>query len=319
MTSKVLLAGAALVFGFAIPSAVAPPAAQAQAAAAAFTVVETGQRFNSLQAAVSAIDDATGTIRIAPGRYRQCAVQEAGQITFEAAPGTVIFDGRTCEGKAALVLRGRGARVIGLTFNNLRVEDGNGAGIRIEQGDLHVSQTVFANGQCGILSATDPSSSITIDRSTFSGLGKHPDGSGAHSLYIGEYGSLKITRSRFERGTGGHYVKSRAGRIEITDSSFDDSQGQATNYMVDLSNGATGRITGNTFVQGTGKENYGTLIAVAPEGAEQSSAGLLIENNDVSLVPGFRWTITFVGNWSDDTPVVRGNRLAKGIALLANR
>src|SRR5690606_1465624 len=57
MTSKVLLAGAALVFGFAIPSAVAPPAAQAQAAAAAFTVVETGQRFNSLQAAVSAIDD----------------------------------------------------------------------------------------------------------------------------------------------------------------------------------------------------------------------------------------------------------------------
>jgi hypothetical protein len=319
MTFKILLStGAALVFGLVLGTAIAP-AAHAQAASAGFTVVETGQRFASLQDAVSAIGDATGTIRVGPGRYRQCAVQEAGQITFEAVPGTVIFDGRTCEGKAALVLRGRGARVVGLTFTNLRVEDGNGAGIRIEQGDLHVSQTMFANGQCGILSASDPSSSITIDRSTFSGLGKHPDGSGAHSLYIGDYGSLKITRSRFERGTGGHYVKSRAARIEITDSSFDDSQGRATNYMVDLSNGATGRITGNTFVQGTGKENYGTLIAVAPEGAEQTSAGLLIENNDVSLVPDFQWNTTFVGNWSDDSPIVRGNRLAKGITLLADR
>jgi hypothetical protein len=70
-------------------------------------------------------------------------------------------------------------------------------------------------------------------------------------------------RTRFERGTGGHYVKSRAPRVDITDSSFDDSMGRDTNYMIDLSNGAAGRIAGNTFVQGTGKENYSTLIAVA--------------------------------------------------------
>ncbi|GAA4818230.1 hypothetical protein GCM10023232_13530 [Sphingosinicella ginsenosidimutans] len=284
-----------------------------------FTVVETGRSFSELQAAVAAIGDGSGTIRIAPGRYAQCAVQEAGQIAFVAAePGSAIFEGTTCEGKAALVLRGRGARVEGLVFRNLRVPDGNGAGIRIEQGDLDVSETMFMNGQCGILSANDPRGTIRIDHSTFAGLGRHPDGNGAHSLYVGGYGALIVTNSRFERGTGGHYVKSRAARIEVTDSSFDDSQGRDTNYMIDLPNGATGRIAGNAFVQGTGKENYGTLIAVAAEGAERPSAGLVIENNVATLAPGFEWRTSFVGEWVNDPLVLRGNRLASGISELTH-
>lgn len=284
-----------------------------------FTVVETGRSFSDLQAAVAAIGDGSGTIRIAPGRYAQCAVQEAGQIAFVAAePGSAIFEGTTCEGKAALVLRGRGARVEGLVFRNLRVPDGNGAGIRIEQGDLDVSETMFMDGQCGILSANDPRGTIRIDHSTFAGLGRHPDGNGAHSLYVGGYGALIVTNSRFERGTGGHYVKSRAARIEVTDSSFDDSQGRDTNYMIDLPNGATGRIAGNAFVQGTGKENHGTLIAVAAEGAERPSAGLVIENNVATLAPGFEWRTSFVGEWVNDPLVLRGNRLASGISELTH-
>ncbi|MGQ0661280.1 right-handed parallel beta-helix repeat-containing protein [Sphingosinicella sp.] len=284
------------------------------APSAPFTVTETGAGYSSLAEAVAAIGDGQGTIRIAPGRYRQCAVQEAGQITFTAAtPGTVTFDGVMCEEKAALVLRGRSARVEGLIFTNMRVPDGNGAGIRIEQGDLAVSETMFVDGQCGILSANDPNSRITIDRSTFSGLGRHPDGNGAHALYIGDYGSLSVTNSRFERGTGGHYLKSRAARIEVLDSSFDDSQGRETNYHIDLPNGASGRIAGNTFVQGTGKENYSTLIAVSAEEQEHSVANLVIENNTASLVPDFRWTTAFVGNWSGETARLGANRLAQGI------
>ncbi len=287
------------------------------APSAPFTIAETGAGYATLAEAVSAIGEGTGTIRIAPGRYRQCAVQEAGQITFTAIqPGTVTFDGVMCEEKAALVLRGRSARVEGLIFTNMRVPDGNGAGIRIEQGDLAVSETMFVDGQCGILSANDPDSRITIDRSTFSGLGRHPDGNGAHALYIGDYGGLRVTNSRFERGTGGHYLKSRAPRIEVLDSSFDDSAGRDTNYMIDLSNGASGRIAGNIFVQGTGKENYSTLIAVSPEEQQHSVANLIIENNTASLAPGFRWTTAFVGNWSGETlRLGSNNRLAEGIRL----
>lgn len=303
-----------------IALALALAAAPSGAAAAAFTVAETGESFGRLQDAVDAIGDGAGTIRIAPGRYRGCAVQEAGRIAFVAeSAGTALFDGGACEGKATLVLRGRSARVEGLVFAHVRVADGNGAGIRIEQGDLVVAGTKFMDGQCGILSANDPSGSIRIDRSTFSGLGKHPDGDGAHSLYIGDYGSLAVTRTRFERGTGGHYLKSRAARIEVLDSSFDDSGGRTTNYLIDLSNGASGRIAGNVFVNGLGKENHGTMIAVAAEGTENNSAGLVIENNDVSLAPGFPWRTAFVGDWSGERLTVRGNRLGPGITLIERR
>lgn len=285
-----------------------------------FTVAETGRGYGSLQEAVSAIGAGRGTIRIAPGTYRDCAVQEAGRVSFVAAtPGAAIFEVNACEGKAALVLRGQGAHVEGLTFRRMAVPDGNGAGIRIEKGDLTVSETLFADSQGGILSADDPAATISIDRSTFTGLGKRPDGSGAHGLYVGGYGALKVTRSRFERGRGGHYLKSRAARIEITDSSFDDSRGAATNYHIDLPNGAIGRIAGNSFAQGRNKENYSTLITVAPEGAQQPSDGLVIENNRAWVVPGFAWTTTFVGNWSGDRVVVRANELGRGVTEYARR
>jgi len=297
-----------------LAAALLAPPGVAQPGGAPFRVEETGQTFTSLQEAVTAIGDGDGTIYIAPGRYRDCAVQVGGRVAFIAEErGTAVFDGEMCEGKAALVLRGRGSHVEGLVFQNARVPDGNGAGIRMEQGNLTVAWTVFQNGQCGILSADDPGSTITIDHSTFSGLGKHPDGTGAHSLYIGDYGALIVRNSRFERGTGGHYLKSRSPRIEVTGSSFDDSRGRATNYAIDLSAGASGRIAGNTFVNGNGKENYSTMIAVAAEGAHNSSANLVVENNDVSLAPGVTYETVFVGNWGDDTPTVRGNRLGKGI------
>jgi hypothetical protein len=288
--------------------------------AAPFTVAETGAAYGSLQQAVDAIGGGQGTIRIAAGRHRECAVQEAGRIFYVAeTPGAAIFDGVVCEGKAALVLRGRAARVEGLVFTHLRVADGNGAGIRIEQGDLQVSQTMFVDGQCGILSAADPNGTIWIDRSTFSGLGKHPDGNGAHSLYVGHYGALRVTNSRFERGTGGHYLKSRAPRAEITGNSFDDSQGRDTNYMIDLPEGSVGRIAGNAFVQGLGKENYGTLIAVHAEEGGHPSAGLVIEDNVASVAPGFPWTTVFVGDWSGEALVVRNNRLGPRITAFERR
>jgi hypothetical protein len=296
-------------------AAAGPAAAQGSAP---FTVAESGQGFESLQDAVNAIGGGSGTIVIAPGTYTDCAVQEQGRIAFVAQErGSAVFDGAICEDKATLVLRGRSARVEGLSFLHTRVPDGNGAGIRIEQGDLAVSWTLFQDGQCGILSASDPKATISIDHSTFSGLGKHPDGDGAHSLYIGDYGALKVTNSRFERGTGGHYLKSRAPRVEIVNNSFDDSHGRNTNYMIDLSNGASGRIEGNVFVQGSDKDNYSTLIAVAPEGAENSSKGLVIADNDASVAAAFRKTTTFVGDWSGERVTIRENRVGERVELHA--
>ena len=284
---------------------------------APFTVVEAGRSFATLQEAVNRIGSGSGTIRIAPGRYGDCAVQDAGRIAYVAERrGRAIFDGGACEGKGTLVLKGKGARVEGLVFTRVRVPDGNGAGIRLQEGDLDVSWSIFSDGESGILSHNGPPGSVRIDHSTFTGLG---EGDGVHSIYIGQYGSLTVTNCRFERGRGGHYVKSRAPRIEVLASSFVDSGGRRTNYLIDLSNGAVGRIAGNVFVHGTGKENYTTLISIAPEGAENRSAGLVIEDNVASVAPGFRWSTAFVGDWSGERLEIRNNRLGPKIVSFARR
>ena len=312
----------ALILLGALAVAVIPiGAAFAQAAQRPYTVAETGRAYASLQQAVDAIGDRSGTIRIASGRWRDCAVQTAGSVAYVAdVPGQAALDGGVCEGKAALVLRGRSARVSGLIFANLRVPDFNGAGIRLEKGDLAVSQSWFIDSQEGILAGEDPAASILIEKSTFTRLGTcEGPGGCAHSLYIGNYGALTVRRSRFEQGRGGHYVKSRASRVEITQSSFDDSRGRATNYMIDLPGGASGTIAENWFVQGADKENYSALIAVAAEGKAHSSNGLTIAANDARLAPNVERNTVFVADWSGDRVVLGENRLGIGLKRFERR
>jgi len=280
-----------------------------------FTVQESGESFATLDDALMAVRGQDATVVIAPGTYRQCAVQQAGRITFKAArPGSVIFDGTTCEDKAALVLRGGGSVVDGIVFRNMRVDDGNGAGIRIELGDLTVTNSMFLDSQEGILGSTDQPTRIRIDHSTFAGLGQcdeTPDC--AHSIYLGTAGSVTVTNSRFERGRGGHYVKIRSPRVAITNNSFDDTQGRKTNYMIDLPEGGTGRIANNVFVQGTHKENWSGMIVVAAEAHNFSAAGLQVEGNTASLAPGQDKQPAFVANASGDRLAVGQNRLGAGI------
>ena len=288
---------------------------------APFTVAETGRGYASLQDAVDAIGGGEGTVVFAPGTYNECAVQRAGRITYRAMePGSATLSGVACEGKGALVLGGESATVIGLVFSDIAVPDRNGAGIRLESGELAVTQSWFRDSEQGILTAHDPDIRLRIDKSTFTRLGTCENSAGcAHSIYAGDYGTVTVTRSRFEQGTGGHYLKSRASRTVVEDSSFDDSQGRATNYLIDLPNGGTGSIRGNWFVQGRDKENWSTMIAVGAEGANYSSNGLVIAGNEARLVPGLSRNPAFVADWTGDDIVMRDNQLGSGIRAFEKR
>ncbi len=290
-------------------------ASLAQGSPAPFTVEETGRGYTSLQAAVDAIGDGQGTIAIAPGNHRQCAVQTAGEIAYMAlVPGEAVFDAVTCEGKAALVLRGRGAQVSGLVFQNMNVRDFNGAGIRLEHGNLTVAQSWFRDSQQGILTADDTRAQLVVDRSTFTRLGTCEGAGGcAHSIYTGSLGQVRITRSRFEQGRGGHYAKVRSARVDIAGCSFDDSGGRATNYMIDLPAGASGQISNNWFVQGRDKENYSAFIAVAAESRDFSSAGLVVAGNNARFAPGVDRTSVFVADWSGEVRQIEGNVLGRNL------
>lgn len=296
------------------------PSAATSAPEGPYTVVESGRSYSRLQDAVDAIGGRRGTIRLASMRFADCAVQDRGEVTYQAAvPGQSILDGVACEGKAALVLRGRAARIEGLVFANIRVSDRNGAGIRLEHGDLAVDQSWFRDSEQGILSGDDPEGTITIDKSTFTRLGTCEGAGCAHSIYIGNYGALTVTRSRFEWGTGGHYAKSRAARIAILNCWFDDTRGTGTNYMIDMADGATGEITGNWFVQGRDKENYSAFIAVAAEHRNHPSGGLLIQNNDASFAPGVERRSAFVADWSGDAVKLGENTLGPGLLRYERR
>ncbi len=286
---------------------------------APFTV--NGQGFSTLQDAVSSIRMDTATILIAPGTYRECAIQSGGHITFKAIkPGTAIFDSVTCEDKAALVLRGQGSVVDGLVFRGYRVKDGNGAGIRTEMGDLSVTNAMFLDSQEGILGGEPNGQRITIDHSTFAGLGQCDEAPNcSHSIYLGNKGSVTITNSRFERGTGGHYVKLRVPNVSITDNSFDDTAGKKTNYMIDLPEGATGLIARNTFVQGKQKENRSGLIVVAAEAKTYRSTGLRVEDNDARLSPGDSSSPAFLADYSHDKLALGANRLGPGLRAFETR
>ncbi|WP_336970225.1 right-handed parallel beta-helix repeat-containing protein [Sphingobium aromaticiconvertens] len=302
-------------------SAAVAATAFAQSSSGGFTVAESGRNFGTLSAALAAIGDGQGTVVVAPGTYRQCAVQQGGDVTIRAQnAGTAIFDGVTCEDKAALVLRGRSSKIDGIVFQNLRVPDGNGAGVRLESGNLDVANSLFRNSEEGILTGDGVGNAIRIDQSTFRHLGRcDRDLSCAHSLYIGHYGSLSVTRSRFDSGDGGHYLKSRAARVSILNNSFDDSAGRTTNYMIDLSNGASGEIRGNEMVQGRDKENWSAFITVAPEGRENDSGGLTIDGNSASFVPGLSRQSSFIANFTDDAVRIGTNKLASGIKVSDRR
>jgi hypothetical protein len=185
---------------------------------------------------------------------------------------------------------------------------------------LTITRSIFRDSEQGMLTGDDRSSQIIIDQSTFSGLGRCDGGYAcAHSIYIGDYGSLTVTRSRFERGNGGHYVKSRAARAIIQNNAFDDTRGKATNYMIDLPAGASGIIDKNIFVQGADKENYSTFIAIAAEGKKHDSSGLAISGNDASIAPDVNRNTIFVADWSGDRLMLGANRLGRGLSPFEKR
>src|SRR3546814_15718524 len=76
--------------------------------------------------------------------------------------------------------------------------------LRLERGNLEVANSLFRNSEQGILTADDTASETCIDRSTFQHMGRCDRGlSCAHSISVGAYGKLTVTRYRFELGNGG--------------------------------------------------------------------------------------------------------------------
>ena len=134
-------------------------------------------------------------IEIQPGQYFDCAVWNADDLVIEGiGPGVVITD-KACMGKGLFVIEGNNTTVRNLTLTRSRVPDMNGAGIRLDKGNLTVDTVKFIDNQNGILGGV-PGTTVTIRNSDFDRNGICTAAC-AHGIYIENVDLLRVENSRF--------------------------------------------------------------------------------------------------------------------------
>lgn len=180
-------------------------------------------------------------------------------------------------GKAILITR-NDITIENLEFTGARVNDENGAGIRYEGGDLVIRHSYFHDNEDGILAASDPTGTITIDASEFARNG-FGDGY-THGVYVNDLQQFTVTDSYFHDTKVGHHLKSRASHTTIENNIIDDGVGGTASYSIDLPNGGVGIIRGNTITQSATSENP-AMIAYGAEGNLHAGSSLLVEGNSL--------------------------------------
>ncbi len=246
------------------------------------------------------------TIVFAPGTYYECASFRANNLILRAQkPGTAIFDGVSCEGKAIFVISGNNASVDGLVFKNAKVPDKNGAGIRAEGINLTIRNSRFEGNENGILTTVGVGGTVLIENSVFDGNGKCDDGSGcAHGIYINAVDQLIVRKSTFINTHIGHHIKSRAKNTVIDAVIVDDGPKGNSSYLIDLPSGGNLLVRNSTLTKGPGTDNKSTFISYAAEGLTNPVQNFVIEN--VTFINKLDSSPSLVRGWAGPPATMRG-------------
>ncbi|WP_374594733.1 right-handed parallel beta-helix repeat-containing protein [Sphingosinicella sp.] len=273
------------------------------AGASAATLAVGGNGAYATLAEAARDTEAGDTIVLAPGLY-EGARFHADNLTIRAAadavPGSVVVGGDTVAGKGLFVIAGDDVTITGITFEGARAPDGNGAGIRAEGRNLTVADARFSGNEMGILANSVDGSVLTVRRSRFTGTASRAADHVGHAIYANGIARLMVTGSTFERGTRGHYIKSRALDTRITGNRIDDTNGSAS-YLIDLPEGGGATISDNLLVKGPDPDNCCTAIAY---GFEMRKGGSYVNPQGPVRVSGNRFvnrapgTVTFFANRS---------------------
>jgi hypothetical protein len=193
--------------------------------------------------------------------------------------------------KGVWVIQGNGVAVANVEISGAKVKDGNGAAIRLEGQNFHLSDCFIHDNENGILSGVrQPQSEVLIENCEFS-LNGAGDGY-THNIYIGEVGKFTLRNSYSHNAIVGQNVKSRARENYILHNWLFEG---TTSYAVDLSNGGYGLVMGNILYQGDETENW-AVVTFGPEGfkypnnmlevvyntflSERSSGGVFVKAGD---------------------------------------
>ena len=262
--------------------------------------------------AAAAVAKSGDHIEIEPGQYFDCAVWNADNLVIEGTgPGVVITD-KSCMGKGLFVIEGKDTTVRNLTLTRARVPDMNGAGIRLDNGNLTVDNVKFIDNQNGIFGGV-PGTTVTIRNSEFDRNGTC-EAACAHGIYIENVDLLRIENSRFSNTRQGHAIKSRARRTEVISSTITDGPEGTSSYLIEAPNGGTLIVRDNTLEKGPKSENHNAAIAIGAEGVTHPTAEISVTNNnlrnDGSYQTALLWNLTA-------TPAqLNGNKLSGSVSPL---
>ena len=258
----------------------ATPAAPALSGAATGRVLHVGPRRAITRIGVAAQEAGDGdVIEIDPGDYvADVAIWDRAELTIRGAGNRVrlLAAGAHAEGKAIWVIRRGRITIENIEFIGARVPDNNGAGIRHEGGQLIVRRCGFRNNQNGILTGSDPKSTLEVESSEF---GYNGAGDGlSHGIYVGAIASFRLSGSYVHHGNVGHLVKTRARHNRIEYNRLSDEAGGRSSYELEFPNGGVAEVVGNIIQQGAGTRNS-VIVSYGAEGYGGRSNSLSFVHN----------------------------------------
>jgi hypothetical protein len=277
-----------------------PPQQRIPAATSGRTIVVGPQEpVRSIQEAARIARDGD-SIEIRSGDYRQQAVvwtQARLTIRGVGKRPRLIADGAHAEGKALWVVRNANMLIENLEFRGARVANGNGAGIRFEEGHLKVVRCAFFDNEMGILTSNSADAVLEVEDSEF---GEAPRHAGAlhHLLYAGMIARLSVKGSRFQQGFRGHLLKSRARESSILYNLLVDGPDGSASYELEFPNGGLAWVIGNVIGQSDTTDNP-ELLSYGAEGQHWPDNALYLAHNTLldSLLAGH-----YLRVWSDRMP-----------------
>jgi len=276
-----------------------------------------GQEFATLAAAVAASHDGD-LIEVQAGTYTNDFSIINTQVTIEGVGGMVdLVATEPPANDKGILTTNTSVTIENVAFSGAAVPDnqgGNGAGIRYQGGDLTLINDEFSGNQDGLLAASDPTGTITIDHSLFENNGvSDPNmvGYGAtHNMYVNDVAQFTFENSISEAANIGHEIKSRASNTTVENNWIGDGPTGTSSYEIDLPNGGNAVIENNTIEKGPNQQNN-NMIHFGGEGdvIPYADSSLTVSGNTfindygsatAMLLNGSIYTVTVDGNTFDN-------------------
>ncbi len=236
-----------------------------------------GQQFSTISAAVAAARDGD-VVAVQAGTYVNDFATIDARITLQGVGGMVHVKATVPppDGKAIFTVN-TDATFSQFEFSGAQVADMNGAGIRLQSGNLTVLNCYFHDNQTGILTNYDPTATLTIRNSEFA-RNSASDG-WSHGIYVGGIAKVTIDSSYFHDSAVGHQIKSRAAETVITNSRIADFSSTAS-YSIDVPNGGRVVLENNLIQQGANSQNP-AIVSFGAEGNLYAGSSISMRGNTV--------------------------------------